>query len=173
MSSEKEIIKQMQNHLNDYEESLDESFYHGFEKEFIDETKFLTDYSFKNIKLNLKKYQSVFPVKVLLVSFNYYLHIKDKMEALLLYNAIELRSNILFNIQNEIFRHPRCSHSSYPVNAAIKFFDQDNKNSQVLVFLCDNCKKFIEYYIKYHDEYTLKNQLYYSSFHPLNYSSFM
>ena len=173
MSSEKEIIKQMKNHLNYYKESLDESIYHGYAKEFINETKFLINYSLQNIKLNLKKYQSVFPVKDLLESFNYYRHIEDKMEALLLYNAIELRRNILFNIQYEIFRHPRCSHSSYPVNAAIKIFDQDNKNSQVLVFLCNKCKKFIEYFIKYLDEYTLQNQLYYSSFHPLNYSTFM
>ena len=178
MSSDKTIIKKMRKYLNYYEASVDKSIHYGFGKEFINETKFLIDFSLKNIIFNFKKFYSmdtsVYPVFDLMKAFKSKRHIEDLMEALLHYNAIVLRRNILFNIEYKKFRHPRCSHSSYPVNAAIKFFDQnDSKDTQVLVFLCDKCKKFIEYYKKYHNEYELENLLFYSSFHPLNYCTFM
>ena len=168
--SDKEIIRQMQKHLYDYEETLDYSFYHGYDKEFINETKFLIDFSLINIILNFKKNYSVYHVLDTLNMFNYELHIEILMIALLRLNANILRNDLLYNIKNKIFRHPRCSHSKYPVNSVIKFFYQ---NSKVIVFLCDDCKKFIEYYKNYHYENELQNLLYYKSFHPLNYCTYM
>ena len=58
----KKIIRQMQNHLYDYDETLDYSFYHGYDKEFIYETKHIIDLSLINIILNFKKNYSVSPV---------------------------------------------------------------------------------------------------------------
>ena len=98
--SDKEIIRQMQKHLYDYEETLDYSFYHGYDKEFINETKFLIDFSLINIILNFKKNYSVYHVLDTLNTFNNELHIEILMIALLRLNANILRNDLLYTIQD-------------------------------------------------------------------------
>ena len=163
----------MSNHLYDFEENLYYSTYHNYSiyhKQFFDETKHIIDLSLINIILNFKKNYSVSPVFAMLHVFDYEENINNLKIALLRLNANILRNDLLNNIHNKIFRHPRCSHSKNPVNAVIKLFYQ---NSEVIVFLCNNCKQFIEYFLNYHNENDLHNQLYYQSFHPLNYSTHM
>ena len=162
----KKQLRRLQNLIQDYDETVENSFYHGYDKEFIYETKHIIELSLINIQINFNKEYPMSPVLQTLIVFENEHHIEILMVALLRLNANILHNDLWNNIHNKIFRHPRCSHSKNPVNAVIKF-------AKVLAFICNDCKKFIEYYKKYHDENELQNLLYYKSFHPLNYCTYM
>ena len=170
----KKKLRQLQDHIQDYDETVENSIYHGYDKQFIYETKHIIQLSLINIQINFNKEYPMSPVLQTLIVFENEHHIEILMVALLRLNANILHNDLWYNINNKIFRHPRCSHSNKPVNAVIKFSkNQYFIESNVLAFLCNDCKKFIEYYKKYHDENELQNLLYYKSFHPLNYCTYM
>ena len=162
----KKILRQLQDHIEDYDVTVENSIYHGYDKQFIYETKHIIQLSLINIQINFNKEYPMSPVLQTLIVFENEQHIEILMVALLRLNANILHNDLWYNIHKKIFRHPRCSHSKKPVNAVIKF-------AKVLAFICNDCKKFIEYYKKYHDENELQNLLYYKSFHPLNYCTYM